>query len=211
MRRSFVSSLGQLTTRAIGSLIPALGLLLFDWEAFAVALAVWLDNTVKVVFGALQTMALPRAITARLLIAVTLTVFWGGFLAGHLVAIIFLLLPNATETSLAGHLTSLLFDWTWLLVLALLVFCYGMEYARVFLKPTTDRRAVTELLYQEVRIRVILVQLTVLGIAFLMEGAKIGPAAGLAFALLIKSASDVFFEYRRLQIPAMAGVRVDAV
>lgn len=187
--------------------IPLLGLWLWHWDGYYVAMAVWLDTACKWLFLVFQSLRLVRPQMERLQIALVLTVFFGGFLFGHLLAIAALLAPPQELPGMAPFLAALLLDPALLISAAVMLMSYLWQYLRCY-RPRPDRyEDVTQLAYAELRLRIWVMQLAVLGCAYLTQQAGTDANGALVVLILCKAAMDIYFDRKAARLEAHCAVK----
>ena len=190
----------NLVAIAVTSAIPIAGILFFGWNTFEVALLVWLDGAVKCLFTILKILTRPPGDIPRFKVAAFCTVNFGGFFAGHLLAMI-ILLSGATSGESAESLMLGIFNSIgWRLTLVAILLSYFSAYWTGFRAPGADRAALSNLSILETRARIWIVQIGVVIMAYIVNELDAPALHGLLGLILMKVLSDMFFEWREGQI-----------
>lgn len=190
------------------NLLPLIGVLLWDWDVFALLLLFWCENVIIGLFGIARMVVSGSEENAfeGLFLPVFFLVHYGGFMFGHLMVLVFMYSNSLPEAgSIVGPANSyriVVENLSWVALIALFV-SHGWSFVENFMgnrehERITPREAMA-LPYRRMMITHVAL---IVGGFFLIESGQ--PLAGLILLVLMKIALDVIFhrrEHKRLGVP----------
>tara|TARA_R110002096_G_scaffold124002_5_gene268129 strand:- start:2107 stop:2706 length:600 start_codon:yes stop_codon:yes gene_type:complete len=171
------------------NLVPVFGVLVWQWDVFAILFLFWCENVAIGVFGILRTAIAGRGahILGGLFLAAFFSVHYGGFMFGHLMVLISLFGNDMSVNEVVMSLDR----WTWIAIAALFV-SHAWSFIQNFLgqHEYEGLRPMGAMSMPYKRMAITHVALILGG--FLLTGLD-EPIAGLLLLLGLKIALDVMF------------------
>lgn len=177
----------------VANLLPVFGVLLLDWDVFALIFLFWCENVVIGLFGIARTIK-----AAGIFLGAFFFVHYGGFMAGHLMLIHALFAAKSPETGAAleplQYFIGLFDTWTLIGVLGLFV-SHAWSYFENYLgnreyESLTGGSAMA-LAYR----RMVITHIALLAAGFFLMKLH-QPIVGLLLLLGMKLAMDISFHRR---------------
>lgn len=180
------------------NLVPVFGVLVWQWDVFAILFLFWCENVAIGVFGIARTAMAGWRLHqfGALFMAVFFSVHYGGFMFGHLMVLIALFGNDMSVNEVYMSLDR----WTWVAIVALFV-SHAWSFVQNFLGQreyeTLQAMGAMSMPYKRMAITHVAL---ILG-GFLLTAVD-QPIAGLLLLLGMKIALDVMFhrkEHEQLQ------------
>ena len=190
------------------NLLPLIGVLLWDWDVFALLLLFWCENVIIGLFGIARMVVSGSEENTfeGLFLPVFFLVHYGGFMFGHLMVLVFMYSNSLPEAgSIVGPANSyriVVENLSWVALIALFV-SHGWSFVENYM-GTREHERITprEAMALPYRRMMITHVALIVGGFFLIESGQ--PLAGLILLVLMKIALDVIFhrrEHKRLGVP----------
>jgi len=190
------------------NLLPLIGVLLWDWDVFALLLLFWCENVIIGLFGIARMVvsASDENTFEGLFLPVFFLVHYGGFMFGHFMVLVFMYSNSLPEAgSIVGPANSyriVVENLSWVALIALFV-SHGWSFAENFMGNREHERITPgqamALPYRRMMITHVAL---IIGGFFVIETGQ--PLAGLILLILMKIVLDVVFhrrEHKRLGVP----------
>lgn len=184
----------------ITSAIPVFGLLQLGWRSFDVAMALWLDGLAKLVVIVLMLLVAKEGLILGLVRGAIYFYGIGIALLGHLFGIMALLADRSHFNGPFATLLELGHQRAWQFVVATVLVCHLYGFATGYLRAGALRPDLANLAVRELHLRIWIVQLAVLGMAYLVIEKGVSAIGGLLAMILLKTGSDLYFEWRKYRI-----------
>lgn len=175
------------------NMLPIFGVLLWDWNVFAILFLFWCENVVLGVFGIAKTAVFARQFhkAGGLFLAAFFTVHYGGFMLGHLTVLTKLF---SESRNMAVSVREVLDFWTWIAIGALVV-SHGWSFVTNFLAnkefESLSSLGAMAMPYK----RMVITHVALIAGGFLLIELN-EPLAGLLLLLGMKIALDITFHRR---------------
>lgn len=174
------------------NLVPVVGVLVWQWDVFAILFLFWCENVAIGIFGIARTAVVGWRVQkfGALFLAAFFSLHYGGFMFGHLMVLISLFGNDMGVKELFLSLDR----WTWAAIAALL-FSHAWSFVQNFLgeREYNSLRPIGAMSMPYKRMAITHVALILGG--FLLTGLD-EPLAGLLLLLGMKIALDVIFHRR---------------
>lgn len=185
------------------NLLPLAGVLLWDWDVFALLLLFWCENVIIGLFGiARMVVAASSENTFEgLFLPVFFLVHYGGFMFGHFMVLLFMyansFADGDTVAGPADYYRIVIENLSWVALIALFV-SHGWSFVENFMgNREYDRITPGQAMALPYRRMMITHVALIVGGFFLIETGQ--PLGGLVLLILMKIALDLVFHRREHQ------------